>query len=134
MRKEALASATITPGMLIERLSTGKVAAHATAGGYGIAAFAIENEVYAGQGEAPTIDTNYAADDLVQYGVFQPGQEVYALLAANAAAIVVGDKLVSQGAGYVKKVVTTDVVLAIALQAVDNSAGGTPVRIKIEIV
>lgn len=142
MRKEAVASAGITPGHLIDLASTNKVAVHAVAGGNTARAFAIENEVI-GNG----IDVAYIANDNVLYGIFQPGDEVYALVAAAASAIVIGDEVESAGDGTVRKatafaqsgttpfaVTAAGTVIGRALQAVDNSAGGTAVRLLIEII
>lgn len=124
--KELIAAATITPGMLVSITSAGKWTPHATAGGTALTAFAVENDIN-GKG----IDDNYVANDWVQTAILCPGSEVNAIVAAAAAAIVVGDQLVSNGAGGVKKGNgTTDVVLGYALQAVDNSGGGSAVRIQ----
>lgn len=129
LRKEAQAAAAITPGHLVELKSTGKIGVHATAGGYAMKAFAVENEVF-GNG----VDVAYAADDNVLYGVFKNGEEVYALIPAAAAAIVVGDFLTSNGDGTLKKATSTDQRLFQSLEAVDNSAGGSAVRLKIAVL
>lgn len=137
MRKEAVAGGGITPGHLINLNSTNKVVVHAGAAKSASAMFAIENEVI-GNG----IDVAYVANDNVLYGIFQPGDEVYALVAAAASAIVIGDLVESAGDGTVRKVATDTAtsqderhgLVGRALQAVDNSAGGTPARLLIEII
>lgn len=98
--KEAVANAAITPGHLIERMSTGKVRKHSTAGGPAMAMFAREEE-YVGGG----IDTAYASSDQVPFYVCRRGDEVYALLPASAPAVAIGDYLESNGDGTLRKVV-----------------------------
>ena len=137
MRKEAVAAESITPGHLITLNSSNRLVKHAGAAKSAYPMFAIENEVF-GAG----ISTAYVNNDNVLYGVFQPGDEVYALVAAAAGAIVIGDFLESDGAGGLRKVVTdtaTDQsernsLVAKAMEAVDNSAGGTAVRLLVEIL
>lgn len=144
--KEAIANAAITPGYLVEVMSTGNLRKHATAGGNAAKAFARENEVI-GKG----IDTDYAALDTALYIVAQPGAEVFALVPASAAAIVIGDFLQSNGDGtLVKHVaqvipdpadttappipVTPNMIIGIAISAIDNSGGGTEARVKVEVL
>jgi len=177
IQKEAPAAAAgIVPGMLLQRESDGDFAIHATAGEADIPLlWAKENEVI-GNG----IDTAYAAADNLIAEVFPPGGEVYALVAASAAAIVIGDLLESAGDGTLRLfVATADLtdsttgtaggtladgtatysqtitndniaslaakvnallpegakkIVARALEAVDNSGGGTTARIKVEVV
>jgi len=134
---EGVANAAITPGDLIERMSTGKLRKHATAAANALPMFAIENEVI-GDG----IDDNYAANDNCLYIIPQRGSWVYARLAAAAAAIVIGDYLESAGDGTLRKAAVdaaTDntqrvSIVARALEAVDNSGGGSAVRIKVEVI
>jgi len=147
--KEGVAGGAITPGMLVALNSSGKYIAHNAAGKATTPVFARENEL-AGKG----INTAYALDDTVFVEAVGRGCEVYALVAANAAAIVIGDKLVSDGAGGLKKATTpadvgasfnqtainnavtaaAETILAIALEAVDNSANASAARLTVEIV
>lgn len=137
MRKEDVAAEAITPGHLIDLNSSNRLIKHAGAAKTASARFAIENEVF-GQG----IDVAYINNDNVLYGIFRPGDEVNALVAPSASAIVIGDELESAGNGTLRKVATDtatsqderNAVVAIALQAIDNSAGGTAARILVEIV
>lgn len=137
IRKEAIAGGAITPGYLLERTSTGTVQAHSTAAHSAQLLFAVENEVV-GNG----ITDAYAANDTVLMAACQSGVEIYALVPASAAAIVIGDFLESAGDGTLRKVATdtaTDEgernsVVAVALEAVDNSGGGSAARIKVELV
>ena len=134
--KELVANAIIIPGMLIERMSTNKVRKHATASGNASAIFAIEDEL---QGNG--IDDSYAAASVVKCGYFIPGEEVYAIL-ADGENVAIGDLLVSNGAGFLKKYVAVtedwdsndggsitvvpEPVIARALEAKDlsDSSGG----------
>lgn len=125
IRKEGEASAAITPGDLIEFGGSADVRVHATVGGQARRAFALENDLI-GKG----IDDAYAAGDLVQYGVFVPGAEVYARLAAGETCSK-GDALESAGNGRLQ-VSSTPVegsIVAWALEA-QASAGG---RVKAEV-
>ena len=168
--RQGKAHAAITPGMLIEQMSSGNLRAHATAGGVKPSPLFAREEEYVGGG----IDTAYAANDSLPYVVAHSGAQVYAVVAAGAAAIVIGDLLESDGAGGVRKAGNyltdnsggsanttlqdigaspteaevgnnfADVAAAInrlmpgafarAVQAVDNSGGGTATRIKMEIL
>ena len=99
--EEAVANATITPGMLVELMSTGKVKAHATAEGDATPImFALEDEL---QGKG--LDDNYIATDPVQVWIPYRGDWVYAIL-ADGENIAIGDKLASAGDGTLKKHVT----------------------------
>lgn len=139
-RGEGKANAAITPGQLIERMSTGNLRRHATAGQNAQRMFALEDEL---QGNEITVD--YAANNIVQYGIFSGGSEVYALLAEGETAVI-GSFLESDGAGDLR-VHTTDSagavenvegIVAQALEAVDlsGSSGADPAtrRIRVEII
>lgn len=137
IRKEAFAQAAITPGDLIELVGDDNVQKHSVAAGNAQKAFAVENEVV-GKG----IDTDYAINDTVLYGVFARGTEVYARVAAGAPAIVRGAILESAGDGTLRAQVVAaatsqaqrESAVAVALQTVDNSGGGAAVRIKAELL
>lgn len=95
---EHVANAAITPGHLIEIMSTGKVRKHATAGGNAAPKmFALEDEL---QGKG--IDDAYAADDPVQCWITQPGERVNAIL-KDGETVVIGDLLESAGDGTLRK-------------------------------
>lgn len=134
--KEAPAVSVITPGDLVEQISTG-FRRHLTAAGNAMPMFAIENNVV-GQG----IDTDYPIGDNVIAGAMHSGDEVYALVSAAAAAIVVGDDLESDGAGKLRKATVNAAtaqtqrsgIVAKSLQALDNSGGGTTARLKVSII
>jgi hypothetical protein len=112
------------------------VVVHAAAEGNAYPMFAMEQD-FVGK----DLNTAYASGQRVQCLIPGPGTEVLALLPAAALAVVIGDELVSNGDGTLKKVTAAAVttanlrrVVARALEAVDNSAGGTVVRIRAEIV
>lgn len=141
--EEYVANAAITPGHLIEVMSTGKVRAHATAGGNALPIFAMEDEL---QGNG--IDDDYSALDPVQCWVALRGEQVYALL-ANGETAVIGSWLESAGDGtlrvHVPQVdssadITTILpnnIVGMALEAVDmsdSSAADPSGRIEIRIL
>jgi len=92
--------------------------------------WALENELI-----GKDIDTAYATNDLCQVEHFDSGDWVLAKLAANATAVLEGDKLESAGDGTLRRT-TADYedFIAIALEAVDNSSGGTETFIKVAVV
>ena len=123
--KERPAGGAITPGHLIELNASGQVVVHATAAAeFAQKAFALED-----QAQGRGVDDAYAANDLVVYQVFQPGDEVYAWL-ENAANVAIGAALQSNGAGELEARTTGEVV-AYALEAVNASGGAA--RIKVEV-
>lgn len=140
--EEWIANAAITPGMLVQLMSTGKVRAHATANGNAIPMFALEDEL---QGKG--IDDAYAAADPVQVWIPTRGDRVYALL-SDGENVVIGDFLASNGDGYLQKFVGGDSnaneelpleIVAMALEAIDRStsSGGdtnTTGRIAVMVV
>jgi hypothetical protein len=111
--EEAIAAAAITPGHLIKLDSAAKVLVHATAGGYAEKAFALEDAL-----QGYTIATAYALNDRVTYILAKAGDVVYAWLAGNETAVI-GSLLTSNADGTLKVAGGTDVVIAVALEAVD---------------
>lgn len=132
LRKEREANAGITPGDLIEVMSTGKVREHATAGGNAQRAFAIEDDL-----QGKEIGDAYVATDRVQYLVCRRGDEIMARLKASQN-VVIGDFLESAGDGTLQKHVVessgaiyVEQIVGIVLEA---SNVGTVARVAIEIV
>jgi hypothetical protein len=137
---EGVANAAIRPGDLIEVMTTGKLRKHATAAGVASALFAREEEYVGGD-----IDTDYAANDQVAYWSAKKGDRFYAWL-KNGENAALGAFLESGGNGSLQ--VTTHGTgsattaaawpVARALEAVDNSGGGTgpnsTARIKVEVL
>lgn len=121
--KEAEASAAITPGDLIEGVAT--VAVHSTVGGAARKAFALENDLI-GKG----ITDAYAAGDNVKYGVFLPGSEVNARLAAGETCTV-GAALESNGDGRLVEASTPIEGSIIGYAMETQSVAGGRVRIEV---
>lgn len=123
IRIERLANAGITPGHLVELLSTNKVRVHATASGNALPKmFALEDEL-----QGKEIDDAYVADDPVQIWVCQPGEVVYAIL-KDGVSYSIGDPLESAGDGTLQKVVAdstgvyyTNQIVGIVFEALDLS-------------
>ena len=133
VQEEYVANAGITPGHLVELMSTGKVRVHATAGGNAEKTFALENELE-GQG----INDAYAATDPVQVGIFRTGDVVLAMLVDDGTAATIGAYLESAGDGTLQvhvadtgdhssaeaggvTAVLPNQIVAIALEALDLS-------------
>ena len=96
--KEAPGNGTITPGDFLERATDGDFQRQSTSGQPGPILIALENDL-----EGDGIDDDYASGDNIRAAYLRPGDEVYAFVAASAAAIVIGDELVFDGAAGVKK-------------------------------
>ena len=147
--EEYAAAAAIYPGSLLELTTSNTVQVHSTAGGnVGPICFALEDEL---QGKG--IDTAYAAADKVQVWFPAPGDVVLAIL-ADGQSVGEGDKLESNGAGYLQAHsadeasilpnVQTNIIVAISLEEMDalsDSSGqdvggglGANKRIKVRIV
>ncbi len=128
IRKEAIADAIITPGMLLELTATG-VKKHAGAGLNAQKMFAVENEVV-GNG----IDDDYAALDTCLYGIFPPGSEVFAI--AGVAGVTALQYVESDGLGRLDDATAdaatdTDQRTSIVGLALTTAAVG--VRFKLEV-
>ncbi len=143
--------ASITPGMLLTFGSggtAGKLLKHATAAGNAIPMFALENQTPDRSVATVPIDTAYASGESMKWMICRRGDEVYAWVPASATAIIKGNFLVSNGDGTLKLYVPqtsneggsatytiqTNPVVAMAAEAVDNSAVGTPSRIRVHAV
>ena len=136
---EAIAHEAITPGSLVEVMSTGKVKKHATAQGNAIPYFVIEDAIM-----GKTIDDNVAQGDLARVMVAGRGDEVYAILNTSQT-IVVGDLLASAGDGTLEKftaikcdseasagAVTTPLqAVAMALEAVMTTSATKRIKVRI---
>ena len=139
-QKEAIANAAITPGHLVERMSTGKVRVHANAGQNAQRMFAIEDSL-----QGKEISEDYSATNQVRFVVCRRGDEVVGILADGETAVI-GSFLESNGNGELKVhaagsaavVEYPECIVGIALDAVDASdSAATAVadrRIAVEIV
>jgi hypothetical protein len=129
LQAEAIVTdAAVTPGMLVTPTATG-IRPHNVAGATASPAFALENGAVGG-----AIADAYVVGAQCIFKTFQPGSGVYALAHAGGAAIAVGAFLKSGGDGTLELAGVDQVVVAQALEAVDNSGGGTAVRIKVSII
>lgn len=127
IRKEATAAGTITPGHLIEVLTTGAIV-HAGAGLSAITMFAVENDIAGDE-----IGTDYVTGDNVLYEVLPPGSEVFALADA---AVTVDDYLESGGNGTVQVQVASaataqDARHSVVGRALETVGGAGRIRIVI---
>lgn len=136
--KEYTANAAITPGHLVELISTNKVRVHATAGGSAQKMFALEDDLKGGE-----IGTAYTSANVCRCGLFRTGDEVFGLLADGETAVI-GSKLESYGDGTLRVVdvdasvgaIGVQSIVGIALEAVDLSASAntTAARILFEVM
>ena len=127
---ERTATEAITPGMLVNPVAAGTVEKNdvvSTTGNVAVEV-AVENDIFGGG-----IDDNYAANDTVISQILTPGCEFMGLVDAGAAAIAY-DAYVTAVAGGFLAVGTEANGIGKARQAVDNSAGGTPARIRVQVI
>ena len=113
--REFQAGVAINPGYLLELYDNSGVLSakpHSKAGNKSARFFAMEQE-YIAKG----ISTQYAIGDTVIAAAAQPGDEIYARVAASAAAITDGDLLESAGDGTLRK--STNIAAALT-----DSTGG----------
>lgn len=94
--KEAPANGNVTPGNFLQRATDGDFEVKTSTAPQKL--IAVENDLTAGE-----ISTVYANGDRVRAVYLSSGDEVYTFVAAGADAIVIGDLLVFDGAGGVKK-------------------------------
>lgn len=143
--QERTGSEAITPGHLLEIVPSGGTAGqlrkHATANGNAAPWWARESLTPdRGSGATNPIDVPYQVGETVRWFQSRPGDLVLAIVPPNAAAIVAGDDLVSNGDGTVKKNVTGSqgtnltCIVGKAAEAVNNTAGSTAVRIRVYAV
>ena len=120
LNENGVASAAITPGMLVQGVTS--IAPHASAGGAAARTFALERE-YMGD----DIDTAYAVGDVVKVASFSPGDVVNALVVSGA--ISAGAFVESNGDGKLK-VYGSGIRVGRVLEAV---GGGGSQRAAVEI-
>lgn len=140
VRREAQASVALTPGELLE-WSGGKLIPHGTAGGMlkGGKLVCLETQ-HPDSDLSATIDVDYVADDTVYFTHAKPGDVYNMFLAAGESATAGVSVLQSDGAGALAVQATLDAtliegsVVGVAENTVDNSGGGTRVRIRVRII
>jgi hypothetical protein len=126
--EEKRANAALSPGHLLELMSTGKVRKNTIVAGIPPIWVAKEDGL---QGKR-AIDA-YAADDVVMIHQAQATDLINVRVAAAAAAIVVGDRLEFVSGGTVQKL-AAGVARFVAEEAVDNSAGAEEVFIEARVI
>lgn len=136
-KKERIASEAITPGMLLEPDTAGGVRRSRFPDTWNVSPptrlFAME--------KAGLIDPDrgYVAGEICSVAHLVYGDEIYALLAPGAEAVIVRDLLISNGDGCLRKLPAElgstpyPHVVGRALEAIDNHLGMTTVRILVEI-
>lgn len=130
------AGSAIKPGYLVELNASLEAQAHGTAATNAVKRFALTNIANGGD-----IDQTYAVGETVRHGIFKSGDEVYALLAAAAAAVTNEAALESAGDGTLRVQTAAaataqsarDSVVAYAIEDVDNSGGGAEARIRVRV-
>lgn len=136
--EEYTATAALSPGHVLEIISTGKVQKHGTAGGKCYALIALENSQ-----QGKVITDAYAAGDQVYCFWARTGDSFLGLL-LNGENVAIGDYLESAGDGTLRKLVAdtsagtikVGSLKFIAAEAVDmsGSAGADPsgfIRVKV---
>lgn len=124
------ASEAITPGMLCETAvvsSRNSWRKHSTAGGP--TRSVANNMTYLNKG----VDDACGVGDVIEVYELAPGCSFWGLVASGAPAILFGAKLQSAGNGLLQAF-TSGLSQFRALESVDNSAGGTNARIRVEVV
>lgn len=130
-QREGVATAVITPGMLIdvndgqELGANANVAPHAGADLVAQSAWAVEYDL-TGRG----IDDDYQIGDQVVYEILEEGAAVYAILAAGQN-VADGALLSSNGDGRLKAVAATGNVVARAREAVNATAAAARIRVEV---
>lgn len=117
VRREDIANAAITPGMLVEFNANDKLQKHSSSAGTAAPLFAVEAD-YLGNGVAD----DYAAGDRACYAECPPGTIVWAHLASGQN-VGRGDFLMSNGAGFLTARTSTNFAVAQADEDANASTG-----------
>ena len=127
VRGEDTANAGITPGHIIELISTGKVQKQATASLNSPKMVAIENWV-----KGDEIGTAYAANEQVQWAICGSGDEAYCFL-SDGENVSIGDELEfgTTDGEFVAR--SSGISVATALEAVDLSASSNSAAGRIKL-
>jgi hypothetical protein len=140
IQKELEANETVTPGMLVERVSGDKFQKHSVAGGPAVPMFVKENALLGNE-----ISDDYSSGDKAQVCYFTTGDEVYTFIAGGEN-VSEGDYLESDGAGHLQVAGANSAdsvgvseypnsIVAVALEAVDaTDSSNVAERIQVEIL
>lgn len=127
--EEGVAGGTVKPGHLVALNSDGEIVVHPTSGGPAEALFALEDAL-----QGRTIDTAYAADDVVAIVVAEKGDVVYAWLNVGES-VAKGDYLVSNGDGTLQKRSSSEIAVAVSLDTLNLSdSEHAPERIRVRVL
>lgn len=130
--EDGVAAEAITPGHLVDGVLS--ITKYASAGGAAARAFALErDEMPSKTSTASIIDQDYAINDTVKIGVFHQGQHVYALIASGQN-IAINSRLEAGAVAGTLRAFASGVIIGRALEAVNNSAGPSVARIRVEIM
>lgn len=126
--QDVVSSAGFYPGHLLAKASTGKYAKFTGQASLTKLVIAVENALV-----GKTINDAYGADETC--GVYEPvkGDKLYVRIPAAATALVDGDLMMSNGDGTFAKRTSTNAILLIADEAVDNSGGASEVFIRASV-
>lgn len=127
---EELADVALTPGEFLEFEANGNLGPEGTVGAGGLPMVCVEKP-YIDPGIVTTkaIDTDWSVGESARYIIPQRGDIVYAFLAAGQN-VAKGASLQGDGAGALQAL-AAGTVKGYAAEAVDNSGGGTRIRIKL---
>lgn len=139
--QEGIATNALTPGHLLERTSTAnELQVHSAAGGRHQCIIAVEDELQGNE-----IDDAYANDARIFFKFFLRGDVFFGKI-ANAQNVAIGDYLVSNGNGELKKAgvelidssaIEQETPVGVALDAVDmsgSSAVDPTGRCRVEVI
>lgn len=133
IRKEGTSAAILRPGHFV--ISRPRTATLPGTLAFPVLGGVAQGVVYENELEGKGITVAYAAGDNVLYGVWPKGGEVLGRVAAANTAIAAGAPLAVTATGTLTTAtVGTHHVVAVAMEAVDNSGGASEVFIQVEIV
>ncbi len=148
IHKEGIATESVTPGDLLDLVSGSAATVggthlvaylrkHATAGGNASKAFALEQDYLGSVPPAVAIDKVYATNDQVFYGVFRPGDELFARIKASEN-VTYGAFLESNGDGTLRIALGGSAAAAqnarLVARALETSNVGTVARLIVEVL
>lgn len=143
-KETSKASAAITPGDVIEDGGANDIQRHSTADANAERRFAVESTLMGVEPAGLHIDRDYATGETVREAYVPSGALIYAWLAAGEN-VAKGAELSSDGAGKLQAYTAPslaatsgtaqgDAAVARAAEAVNNTAGTVPVRIKVRAI